>query len=825
MIKSIFTYSLLLIFSLPVAAQWTNRYPKVAGHGHHVYLEAFELPIMNSGPMDPAPSPDSRMLAFSSKGWLWLLDLQTFDARRITQTGDMDSRPEWSSDGSRLVFVRDTGSNTKIVLLDLVTKEEIVLVDEPAIDLDPSFSSDNKSVYYASSVNGAIDLWTIDLASREKTQITSIEDNATRVGGILVTKALGEGTADIQRRPVQIPGTDQLVYLNKVGHFYNTIAVRDLGKNTDQILVEEYTASQSDFSLSTDGKLMAYCWPQNDGYDLRLMSLDHPGPSMQLTTSNGLPLAPAFSGDNQWIYYSEVDKNERMQLKRIPVTGGKPELIKVRSWDWEAPTGFVKIITLVDGQPQATRLHVLDGKGHPVIPDSGTVRFEGQHGKVFYYSPGEIELETVAGEVVIEATQGLLTKPVQLTTQLMPGERRTVTLELERVWDPNSAGWYSGDNHFHLNYGGTYQLDPEDIELDMMGEALDVGYPLLANLYFRFLQQDLWGWKNSDKPMIRFGQEVRSHFLGHISLLGNSELFWPWIWGPFYDIYHTDDRTNATAMRQSRKQGGISGYVHPVSARDPFAEGDVPVSLVADAVLQESDILEIACLWSEELGTAAIWHELLNIGVPLAASAGSDVMNDYYRTMPVGSTRVFVKTEGPLNEESYLAALKQSRSFVTTGPMLEFEVAGAGPGQAIKQTSKSQKWSLSVHSAQPYERVEIIMNGQVVWEKMAKQKSGSQKFKGSVEVPVGGWVTARVYGGESAWPFTDSYPFAETSPVWFGSIGSTDPEVAKMAAEKLLRLLETSKETLNQGYGENPIPNLLEHFQTAEKRLLEIVNQ
>ena len=40
------------------SAQWTNRYPMVRGHSHHVYLEGYELPALTAGPIDPAPSPD-----------------------------------------------------------------------------------------------------------------------------------------------------------------------------------------------------------------------------------------------------------------------------------------------------------------------------------------------------------------------------------------------------------------------------------------------------------------------------------------------------------------------------------------------------------------------------------------------------------------------------------------------------------------------------------------------------------------------------------------------------------------------------------------------
>jgi len=770
-------------------------------------LEGFELPILTSGPMDPAPAPDNDRIAFAAKGWLWMLDLNTMAAKRITSSPGMDSRPEWSSDGNKLVFVRDDGSDTQIVLLNLTTNNETVLVDEPAIDLDPFFSPNMELVYYASAANGSIDLWSIDMKTSEKKHIT--DDRG------------------IQRRPIAHPGGTKIVFINKTGS-YNSIVIMDLEAGSDHTLVEDRLTSQADMTLNNDGTLMAYTWPYDGGYEIRLLTLAVPTSTLRLTSAEGMPMAPAFSGDGQWIYFSEAGKNERTELKRVSVFGGNPETIEISSWDWEAPKGKIKIITRVDGVSQPVRLNVVDAAGHPVIPDTGAVRSEGQNGLVFYYSHGEILLEAPVGEINITAVQGFLTEATQSKVQILPDKTQEVTIKLERIWDPNTSGWYSGDNHFHLNYGGTYQLDPEDIELDMKGEGLDVAFPLLANLHNRFLQQELWGWKNEGHPMIRFGQEVRPHFLGHLSLIGTDELFWPWIWGPYYEVYGKDDRTNTTALRFARNQGGLGGYVHPVRPQDPFSDDGaraVPVSLVADCVLGEVDLIEVGCLWTDELGTGSMWHQILNIGVPLAASSGSDVMNDYYRTMAVGATRVFVKPKGKLTQESYLHALKSGRSFVSNGPMLEFLADGKEPGEVIETDSRSFKWSMNVHSALPYENVEILVNGDIVWSKSVNVKAGSHNYKGSLKVPVGGWVTARVHGGAIKWPFMDSYPFAETSPVWFGSVGSTDPEVARMAAGKLLKVLKVSRENLIIGYGDSPIPNLLQHFSNAEKRLLDIIDQ
>jgi len=801
-------FLLLLAFCATNAfSQWTNRYPKIEGFGHHVYLEGFELPIMNAGPMDPAPSPNGNEIAFSAKGWLWVMDYETRTARRITQSPGMDSRPEWSSDGEHIVFIRDDSKQLQIVTVNPDSGNERVLVDEEAIHLDPIYSPDGQSVYYASAVNGPMDLWKVSLDSLHKEPITS--------------------NPVLQRRPVILDQDSLLVYLHKDGS-YNSIELLNTVSDSSQTLAEDRIASQAGLAVSPNGNYLAYTWPDEDDYELRLMNISTPNTSVLLTKSLGLPLAPAFSADGEWIYYAEANDRERMEIKKMSVYGGSPEPLSVKNWDWGTETGSLQITTRVDGEVSPVRMNILDESGHPLIPDPGAIHSEGQNGRVFFYSDGTVEITAPAGEITVSAVHGFSTTEIRQKATITPGTTTEITLDLERLWNPEENGWYSGDNHFHLNYGGTYRLAPEDILTNIRGEGLDVAWPLLANLHNRFLQQDLWGWEYGKGPIVNFGQEMRSHFLGHLNLIGIDELFWPWIWGPYYQVYKDDDRLNAKALQFAQDQGGLGGYVHPVSIRDPFTKetaGAVPINFVADAVLGEVDLIEVACLWTDEIGTASLWHHILNLGIPLAASAGSDVMTDYYRTMSIGATRVYVKPEGELTTQSYLQALKEGKSFVSNGPMLEFSVDGREPGGSIQTEAQQASWKLKVHSALPVDSVQIFINGTAVETLEGHPEPGTKMYEGSVDVPQGGWVTARVLGENTGWPAMDSYLYAETSPVWFGTVGSVDSTAAKEAARNLLMVLSISEQRLKEGYGDTEIPNLLGHFLEAREKLEEIIRE
>jgi TolB protein len=810
--KFVITASLFLsgvFLPPPASAQWTNHYPLAEGFNHHVYLEGFELPVLNAGPMDPAPSPAGDAIAFSAKGWIWLMDLETGRAKRLTRSGGMDSRPEWSPSGEDLVFIRDSGSQLSIVLLNLESATERVLVDVEAINLDPVFSPDEAFVYYASSESGKIELWRVALDSRTREQVTPKGQEMRR---------------PIKRRPLLLGDDSLILYLNKLGttdsiELYNTLT------QTSERLLTDRLAAQADMAVSPDGKYLAYTWPFDGGYELRMLFLDEPDTSVQLTQSLGQPLAPAFSHDGKWVYFAEYNDDERSELKRISIYGGTVETAAVNEWAWGEDSGSLVIDSRVNGEPAAVRMSVLDAAGHPVLPETGAVHAEGQNGRVFFYSDGQIELIAPAGRVSISAVHGFETPERTEQATVKANATTNVKLDLERIWDASGSGWYSGDNHFHLNYGGTSRLTPGDLILPMQGEALDVATPLLANLHNRFLEQNLWGWSRTEAPIILFGQEVRSHFLGHIELIGTDELFWPWVWGPGYELYRSDDRINAEALRFARDQGGLGGYVHPVAVEDPFTPenyDEVPIGFIADAVLGEVDLIELACLWTDEVGTGALWHAVLNLGIPLAASGGSDVMMDYYRTMAVGSTRVYVKPAGDLTPASYLQAVKQGRSFISNGPMLEFEVNGMGPGNAVDVSKGSVNWTLNVHSALPLDSLEIIVNGAVVDKQAGLTEAGSKRYSGTLEVPSGGWVTARVLGPDGGWPGLDSYLFAETSPVWLGQVGSTDPDAVRQSAEQLLVLLDEAEKEMRTGYGEQPIPILLGHFQKARVRLQEM---
>lgn len=789
-----------LLLPFPAAAQWTHRYTQV-GQGHHVYLEGYELPTLTAGPMDPAPSPDGSTLALAAEGWIWLVDLETRVATQLTDGGAMDSRPRWSPDGRELVFVRDDGSDTWIVVRNLETGAESVAVDTDAIELDPSFGPDG-SIWYASGREGSIGIWRLDRGTGESTRIRS--------------------SGRVSRRPQVSPDGATLLFKQAV----DQVVVRDLATDEDRVVYAGRILSQMEPALSPDGRQVAFSVPQahGDGWELRMASLERPGSTMLLAGGGDrLPLAPAWSPDGSWIWFAEAGRDEVFRLFRVPAVGGAVEEVRIAGWTHARPRGTLRLTTLSAGEegPVAARVSVLDGRGHPLFPAGHQPRFDGQTGTVFFYTEGVVDLPVPAGEVTVTVARGLASPAITRTISVSAGARSDLTVELSPVWNARGAGWLSGDQHFHLNYGGPYRLDPEDMALILEGEELDVGTPLVANLHERLGEQPWFAWQDrGTAPLTRFGQEVRSHFLGHIGLIGTGDLFWPWIWGPGYQVYGQDDRTNAAVTAHARAQGGLASYVHPAGA-DPFADPrapGLPVGLVADGILGDVQGLEIACLWTDELGTAEVWYHLLNLGWPVAATSGSDVMLNFYRTMAPGTTRTYVKTDGASDFGSFLEGLKAGRSFVTNGPLVEFTVDGVEPG-GVTDADGRAAWALRLHTAVPVSTVEVLVNGEVVHSQPAGD-GAHQTFEGELDLPPGGWVAVRVTGpATAAWPAMDSYAFAHTSPVWIGTVGSVERSAELRSVAVLEQALAGARTRLEIGYGGASIPELTARFDEARAAL------
>lgn len=777
-----------MVAAQAASAQWTNRYSKVEGFAHHVYLEGHEFPSLTSGPIDPAPAPDGKTIAYADSGYIWLLDTASGNAARLTKTRDVDSRPRWSPDGKKLVFIRDNGADTSIIVRTLAGGAEQV-INTPTIELDPTFSPDGDYVYFTSGIGGTLNIWRQHLSAGNREQVTDLEG--------------------VERNARLLADGSGMVYVHLAGFSKKHLRFRSFTKGTDTVLYSTGISAHLMADTHPVEQTIVLTMPETDDYRLYSMDVHQPTIPSALTPDETYTLTPAWAADGETIYFSTSDDNQQFHLMRTSAFGGATEPVVIKSRDWGEKRRTVTLRTVKGGKPSPARLSVVDANGHPVVPHKGGIYFDSQNGVNYFYSDGSIDLEVPAGALTVTAVNGLMTKS---TTQTIDMGKRAATefeLSIPEVWDAAANGYASADYHFHINYDGLYQLTPKDVMPLLDGENLTVGAPLLANLHTRLIDRAFTGQQVITQAgnTARMGQEVRSHLHGHVGVVGTPDEYRPWHWGPrsIYPRLADVDRSNGEVLEFLKGKPGMVTYMHPVAKKlDPFAPGNlsaIPLEFVSDAILAETLGLEIVCAWTDELGTSELWYRLLNIGRPIVAMAGTDSFTSFHRTPSPGTARVYanIGDEAP-TWDNVLDKVQNGESFVTNAPALLFTVGGnTKPGGLTR--AGTQKWSIELTSALAVDRVEVVVNGKVVWHADGIKAGETRTYTGSTDLPEGGWIAARAHGGAMAWPGMDSYPFAHSSPIWIDRIGSTDATAEAAAKADLMNALNSEKERIKNAYG------------------------
>jgi hypothetical protein len=233
------------------------------------------------------------------------------------------------------------------------------------------------------------------------------------------------------------------------------------------------------------------------------------------------------------------------------------------------------------------------------------------------------------------------------------------------------------------------------------------------------------------------------------------------------DTSYAQPALDHTYIDAAHAQGGIGGFVHPYNNPVTTPAQAATTLIPVDAALGRGDFYDIGALVSDEIGSAEMYYKLLNCGFRIAATSGTDNFSDVWRDPPPGADRTFVKIQGRLSLQSWMDGIKAGHTFGSTGPLLLLEVEGRQPGDEIAlgaSAAPTLRVKLEAVSIAPMDRVEIIVNGKVALSEHPSDPKHHLIDK-PISVPDGGWIAARAIGPSSRY-VTDSYAFAQTSPVY-----------------------------------------------------------
>lgn len=105
---------------------------------------------------------------------LIVADADGANEHTIVESPDPIMSPAWSPDGRQIAYVSFEGNESSIFVQTLRTGNRILVSDEPGINGAPSFSPDGrKLVLTLGGLDGNLDVYVLDLTTREKTRLTT----------------------------------------------------------------------------------------------------------------------------------------------------------------------------------------------------------------------------------------------------------------------------------------------------------------------------------------------------------------------------------------------------------------------------------------------------------------------------------------------------------------------------------------------------------------------------------------------------------------------------------------------------------------------------
>jgi hypothetical protein len=471
-------------------------------------------------------------------------------------------------------------------------------------------------------------------------------------------------------------------------------------------------------------------------------------------------------------------------LPLLVTAGGRPAHIDLPIECRAAGTLAVRIVDDETGEPVAARVYLADDAG-PTWPGGAPIRRDGR-GDAWFHADGAFEA-IVSGTAHLRVARGIEYEPATATAAVRPDGRAEVTVRLRRWSHMAADGWHSGDVHVHLHYGGEYELSPEDASLAQRAEDARFLNMMVANQGSGWVH-DATLFSGAQHPLstaghvLQWGEEYRNDFYGHLCMYGLRELVPP-VYSGFARTDHPHDvPANAVAARHCHSVGGTLSYAHPLfdsgdldrvfSEKIAYEAKELPV----DAALGLVDAIDIMSYPADSVETARLWYRLLNCGLRLAATAGSDTfMNtcDWGKfSNPPAGVRAFVRVDGALSTESWCAGVRAGRSFVTNAPMLRLEIGehgigdeiAAAPGDVLRVEAEAGSYA-------PMDRIELIVDGEVVVSAAADEGGRHAMLSHDLRVERGCWIALRATGPEHEYVLGGAL-FAHTSPIYVSVPGA-----------------------------------------------------
>jgi hypothetical protein len=370
----------------------------------------------------------------------------------------------------------------------------------------------------------------------------------------------------------------------------------------------------------------------------------------------------------------------------------------------------------------------------------------GQLADSFWCVPGPFDMALAPGDWQIGIRRGVEHEAVFEDITVRSGQTVERTFRPRRWVDMRKHGWWSGDDHVHCRI----LSDDDARHLMAWVQAEDIhlaNVVKMGDIYRTYFEQRGFGpnYRVIDGEFVLSpGQECpRTHDqIGHTlamnitSMVRDTERYF--LYDEVFDAVHA--------------QGGLSGYAH-VNSGLFHVHRDMSMNVPR----QKVDFVEI--LQFNNLGTD-LYYDFLNLGCKLTASSGSDV--PWGGT--IGEVRAYTYLgKNRFSADAWFEAFGKGHTFTTSGPMLEFHVDKALPGDELRlkvdRNLRVQARAWGNPKGMGPVKLEIVRHGEVIRTAQSSDPLRPEvQLDFTVDAGNGCWLAARARAGDGT--------SAHTTPVY-----------------------------------------------------------
>ncbi len=778
---------------------------------HPYYYRELYLPQLTSGPSSVAWAPDSKEVVYSMAGSLWRQKIDSQDAVQLTDGDGYDYQPDWSPDGTSILYVSYQKDAMELWLLDVASGKTTQLTNGGAVNVEPRWSPDGRRIVFVSTqFNKRFHIFRADVRDAKL-------ENVVRLTGETRSELprYYYSRYDMEINPDWTRDGREILFVSNQGHIHGTGGFwrmkAEPGAQAREIHYEE-TNWKARPDYSPDGSRIVYSsYLGRQWHNLWVMPAGG-GDAFPISYGDWDETNARWSPDGRRLaFISNQHGNTELRLQD-PVSGHQTQ-IEAKHRRYVQPTNHIVLrIVNAEGNQVPGRVSITGGKGKFYAPESAWIQaddgFDRQERPFeahYFESLGKEELEVPAsaGHLKFEVVSGY-ERPLSLkSSTFTSGTNKVVTLEVSEKWTNQFGGgqWVSGDLHVHMNYGGSYRNNPEHLIEQARAEDLSVVNNLIVNKEQRFPDIAYRG-KGIDLASTRetgivHGQEFHTSYWGHRGILHlKDDLLIPGYAGYPNTAAASLFPMNADVYDMAHARGALVGAVHPFDEEpDPSAPKKLTDELPVDVALGKLDYMEIVG-FNDPKSTAAVWYRLLNLGFRVPAGAGTDATANYAAPIRgmVGFDRVYSWVPAwPSNLEKWIDGLKRGRTFVTNGPLVNLTLEDEIVGSELKLDADSVvSFSARLRSIARVDHLELVCNGKVVQALKLEGTRDSADVKGTIPVKESGWCVLRAYSDKAVYPVLDNYAYATTSPIYVTVAGKKprSPEDARYFAAWIARTIE-----------------------------------